>query len=101
MMCIGLVYRPPECRQSDDEEVVGDMVSSMETSSADDGGFSLLDSTSPPRPAPPRSSPLDALQWAAAADPQGRITNPDSIKQIIFRGVYYFIMFVTIFNYRG
>lgn len=40
----------------------------------------------PPRPPCPRGAPLSQEQWDKYKDPTGRITDPDAIKEIIFRG---------------
>ncbi|XP_044592577.1 TBC1 domain family member 15-like isoform X1 [Cotesia glomerata] len=40
----------------------------------------------PPRPPCPRGAPLSQEQWDRCKDFEGRITNPDAIREIIFRG---------------
>ncbi|PSN55056.1 hypothetical protein C0J52_04140 [Blattella germanica] len=40
----------------------------------------------PPRPMAPRGSPLTVDQWAQYQDEEGRVTDVDTIKDIIFRG---------------
>ncbi|XP_032666022.1 TBC1 domain family member 15 [Odontomachus brunneus] len=40
----------------------------------------------PPRPPCPRGAPLTSEQWEKSKDSEGRITNPEAVKEIIFRG---------------
>ncbi|EFN78563.1 TBC1 domain family member 15 [Harpegnathos saltator] len=40
----------------------------------------------PPRPPCPRGAPLTLEQWEKSKDSEGRITNPEAVKEIIFRG---------------
>lgn len=40
----------------------------------------------PPRPPCPRGAPLSQEQWNRSKDVEGRITNPEAIREIIFRG---------------
>lgn len=40
----------------------------------------------PPRPPCPRGAPLSQEHWNRCKDSNGRITNPDAVKEIIFRG---------------
>ncbi|KAG5308860.1 TBC15 protein, partial [Acromyrmex insinuator] len=40
----------------------------------------------PPRPPCPRGAPLTQEQWEKCKDREGRITDPEAIKEIIFRG---------------
>lgn len=42
--------------------------------------------TLPPRPSIPRGTPLSTEKWEALKDSQGRITEVDGVKQLIFRG---------------
>ncbi|KAJ0175819.1 hypothetical protein K1T71_008978 [Dendrolimus kikuchii] len=42
--------------------------------------------TLPPRPCIPRGTPLSTEKWDALKDTQGRITEVDGVKQLIFRG---------------
>lgn len=41
----------------------------------------------PPRPPCPRGMPLSQEQWNKCKDPEGRILNPQEIKEVIFHGV--------------
>jgi hypothetical protein len=43
----------------------------------------------PPRPPAPRGPPLTVEQWARFQDKDGRITEVETVKDIIFRGVSY------------
>lgn len=43
-------------------------------------------STLPPRPVIRRSSPLSDEQWEGLLDPEGRVTEVEGVKQLIFRG---------------
>lgn len=50
----------------------------------------------PPRPPCPRGAPLSQEQWDRCKDSLGRISNPDAVRDIIFRGVrIYFIKLIT------
>ncbi|KAG7213328.1 hypothetical protein KM043_002626 [Ampulex compressa] len=40
----------------------------------------------PPRPQCPRGAPLSAEQWDRYKDSEGRVTNPDAVREIIFKG---------------
>nr|XP_034174028.1 TBC1 domain family member 15 isoform X2 [Osmia lignaria] len=40
----------------------------------------------PPRPPCPRGTPLSQEQWNKYKDPEGRILNPQEVKEVIFRG---------------
>ncbi|XP_031833256.1 TBC1 domain family member 15/17 [Nomia melanderi] len=40
----------------------------------------------PPRPSCPRGAPLSQEQWNKYKDPEGRVLNPEEVKEIIFRG---------------
>ncbi|XP_063990184.1 TBC1 domain family member 15 isoform X1 [Diachasmimorpha longicaudata] len=40
----------------------------------------------PPRPTCPRGAPLSQEQWDRCKDAEGKVTNPITIKEIIFRG---------------
>ncbi|XP_046739904.1 TBC1 domain family member 15 isoform X2 [Diprion similis] len=40
----------------------------------------------PPRPPCPRGAPLTQEQWERCKDPEGRITNSEALKEMIFRG---------------
>ncbi|XP_011704194.1 PREDICTED: TBC1 domain family member 15 [Wasmannia auropunctata] len=40
----------------------------------------------PPRPPCPRGAPLTQEQWEKCKDRQGRISDPEAVKEIIFRG---------------
>ncbi|XP_076655379.1 TBC1 domain family member 15/17 [Halictus rubicundus] len=40
----------------------------------------------PQRPTCPRGSPLSKEQWNRCKDSQGRILNPDHVKEVVFRG---------------
>ncbi|XP_066599732.1 TBC1 domain family member 15 isoform X2 [Prorops nasuta] len=42
--------------------------------------------TLPPCPPCPRGQPLTQEQWDSFKDPEGRVTDPDIVKDIIFRG---------------
>ena len=48
----------------------------------------------PPRPPAPRGSPLTVDQWAQFQDEEGRVTNVDRVKDIIFRGVSAFVVII-------
>nr|XP_032514968.1 TBC1 domain family member 15 isoform X1 [Danaus plexippus plexippus]XP_032514969.1 TBC1 domain family member 15 isoform X2 [Danaus plexippus plexippus] len=42
--------------------------------------------TLPPRPSIPRGTPLSTEKWDGLQDPEGRITEVEGVKQLIFRG---------------
>ncbi|CAH0702228.1 unnamed protein product [Spodoptera exigua] len=42
--------------------------------------------TLPPRPSIPRGTPLSTEKWSALQDTEGRITEVEGVKQLIFRG---------------
>lgn len=45
----------------------------------------------PKRPLVTRGPPLTMDQWKDALDCEGRVTNPEKIKEIIFRGVSFIL----------
>ncbi|XP_017798163.1 PREDICTED: TBC1 domain family member 15 [Habropoda laboriosa] len=49
-------------------------------------GGHALGVTLPPRPPCPRGTPLSQEQWNKYKDPEGRVSNPEEVKNIIFRG---------------
>ncbi|XP_076628663.1 TBC1 domain family member 15/17 [Colletes latitarsis] len=49
-------------------------------------GVHELSLTLPPRPPCPRGLPLSLEQWKRYKDPEGRIINPQAVKEIIFHG---------------
>lgn len=44
----------------------------------------------PKRPEVKRGEPLNQQQWTAQMDDEGRIKDPEHVKDIIFRGVSFF-----------
>ncbi|XP_050347297.1 TBC1 domain family member 15 isoform X2 [Nymphalis io] len=42
--------------------------------------------TLPPRPCIPRGTPLSTEKWEGLQDPEGRVTEIDGVRQLIFRG---------------
>lgn len=44
-----------------------------------------------PRKLDPRGPPLSQDQWENATDDEGRIINPEQIKEIIFKGVSFYV----------
>ncbi|KAL1139446.1 hypothetical protein AAG570_006430, partial [Ranatra chinensis] len=88
-----LLYRNPETRPDED---VADLFNQrlMETptavikSSVEEEGYHVVGRSAllPPRPVVCRGQPLSIQQWASATDDEGRISDVDSIKSIIFKG---------------
>lgn len=81
-----LLYRSPETRHE------GAMVEILSSLSSTDGcpevdeSYHFICPVLGPRKLDPRGPPLSLDQWESAKDDEGRIINPDLIKEIIFKG---------------
>lgn len=78
--------RTPDTRP---DQEVAELLNRVE----DDDEYTMVDhppSVLPPRPEPkPRGDPLDQTTFYQSMDIEGRILDPDNLKNIIFYGVNY------------
>ncbi|BFZ25230.1 hypothetical protein BsWGS_28269 [Bradybaena similaris] len=73
--------------QSELAEILHEEIPGMEISQLDESGFEMVTKTKlPPHPKVKRSDPLSAQQWNSFLDAEGKITNVEDVKDIIFRG---------------
>ncbi|XP_059152380.1 TBC1 domain family member 15-like isoform X2 [Physella acuta] len=73
--------------QAEVAELLHDEIPGMEISNMDEPGFEMVTKTKlPPRPTVKRSDPLVNQQWNSYFDAEGRITQVEDLKDIIFRG---------------
>ncbi|CAG5121312.1 unnamed protein product, partial [Candidula unifasciata] len=73
--------------QSELAEILHEDIPGMEISQLDESGFEMITKTKlPPHPTVKRSDPLNALQWNSFLDTEGKFTNVEDVKDIIFRG---------------
>lgn len=82
-----ILYRAPDTRPP--EEMAAELVNSLHESPEIEGYHvvgSMAPAHLPPRPLVHRGPPLSVDQWSQAKDAEGRITDPDRIKQIVFKG---------------
>ncbi|XP_015608972.1 TBC1 domain family member 15 [Cephus cinctus] len=70
-LTIDVPHPPVSVSSGEEYEVIGDAGSSV---------------VLPPRPPCPRGAPLSQEQWDRFKDPEGRVTNPKAVREIIFRG---------------
>ncbi|XP_046581364.1 TBC1 domain family member 15-like isoform X1 [Haliotis rubra] len=68
-------------------ELLQEDIPGMEISHQDEPGFEVVTKTKlPKRPEVKRGDPLNQQQWTAQMDDEGRIKDPEHVKDIIFRG---------------
>ncbi|XP_075224634.1 TBC1 domain family member 15/17 [Lycorma delicatula] len=84
-----ILYRTPEHRPP--EEMAAELVNSLHELPEGDvevEGYHVVEvpTNMPPRPVVTRSPPLSMEQWKEAMDDFGLISNPQRIKEIIFKG---------------
>jgi len=81
------LYKHPEQRpESEVAELLNRSLSSGEMLNGEgEEDYQMIPSL-PPRPHIRRGPPLSVEQWSLALDDQGAITDPDTVKSIIFRG---------------
>lgn len=73
--------------QSEVAELLHDDIPGMEISQLDEPGFEMVTKTKlPPRPTVKRGDPLSSPQWTSFFDTEGRISQVEELKDIIFRG---------------
>ncbi|GAB1598615.1 TBC1 domain family member 15-like isoform X6 [Argonauta hians] len=75
--------RPPDEMAA----ILNEDFNGMEINQQDEPGFEVITKTKlPPPPDTERGEPLQAHQWTSFLDAEGKVTNVDDVKQIIFRG---------------
>jgi len=92
--------RPSEQRREEEEEVAELLNRSLtldETPANVGEEYAVIQSYShtnlPPRPDAPRGPPLSVELWAQLQDEEGRISEVETVKDVIFRGVSIMVHF--------
>lgn len=108
---IFIVYKEP-VKQPVEESVIADLLNRSLTvdisqplgSSGSGEEYEVIGQTVllPARPPCPRGAPLSQDQWDRCKDADGRVTNPDAVREIIFRGVCFrHIYFYHLFKFHS